>query len=86
MITAALNGELDNVEFKAHEVFGVQMPTECPNVPNELLSPKQTWADKSAYDAKADELAKKFVANFEQFSDYANEEIMGAAPKVSANA
>lgn len=86
MITAALNGGLDNVEFKAHEVFGVMMPTECPNVPTELLSPKSTWADKAAYDAKADDLAKKFVANFEQFAEYANDEIMGAAPKVSANA
>jgi phosphoenolpyruvate carboxykinase (ATP) len=84
MITAALEGKLDNVEFRTHEVFGLAMPTSCPDVPTELLDPKSTWKDGSAYDAKANELAEKFVANFDKFKDYANEEIMAAAPKVIA--
>lgn len=81
MITAALEGKLDNVEYKKHEVFGLQMPTTCPDVPQELLSPKNTWADKNAYDAKANELAAKFIQNFEKFLEFANDEIMNAAPK-----
>ncbi|MEN9334242.1 MAG: phosphoenolpyruvate carboxykinase [Bacteroidota bacterium] len=84
MITAALEGKLDNVEFKTHEVFGLAMPTSCPDVPTELLDPKSTWKDGSAYDAKANELAEKFVANFEKFKEFANEEIMAAAPKITA--
>ena len=84
MITAALEGKLDNVEYKTHEVVGLAMPTSCPDVPTELLDPKSTWKDGSAYDAKANELAEKFVANFDKFKEYANEEIMAAAPKVIA--
>jgi len=84
MITAALEGKLDDVTFKTHEVFGLAMPTSCPDVPTELLDPKSTWKDGAAYDAKANELAEKFVANFDKFKEYANEEIMAAAPKVIA--
>ncbi len=84
MITAALEGKLDNVEYRTHDVFGLAMPTSCPDVPTELLDPKSTWKDGAAYDAKANELAEKFVANFDKFKEYANEEIMAAAPKVIA--
>lgn len=86
MITAAMNGELDNVEYKAHNVFGVLVPQTCPNVPDEMLNPRSTWADKEAYDKKANELAQLFNKNFEQFADQANEEIRNAAPKVMQNA
>ena len=82
MITAALGGELDNVEFVAHPIFGVLIPKSCPGVPSEILDPKYTWSDKNAYDAKANELANKFIANFEKFADQANAEILAAAPKV----
>jgi len=82
MITAALNGALENVKFETHEVFGLQMPTECPDVPTEILNPRNTWKDKAAYDAKAADLAGKFIKNFEKFAEFANEEIMAASPKV----
>lgn len=83
MITAALNGELDNVDYAKHEVFGLEMPTSCPNVPSEILSPRETWTDKSDYDNKANLLAEKFVNNFKQYESKANEEILSAAPKVA---
>lgn len=86
MITAALEGKLENVDFQEHEVFGLQMPTECPNVPAEILNPKNTWENKDGYDRKADQLAVAFVENFRKFADYANDEIMAAAPKASATA
>jgi phosphoenolpyruvate carboxykinase (ATP) len=86
MITAALQGKLDNVDFNEHEVFGLAMPTECPEVPTEILDPKNTWKDKGAYDQKAQKLAKAFVDNFEKFAENANEEILSAAPKAEVTA
>lgn len=83
MITAALTGKLDNVDYQTHVVFGLAMPTTCPDVPTEILSPKNTWANKEEYDTKANELAEAFVKNFEQFAANASEEIMNAAPKVN---
>ena len=80
MITAALNGELDDVPYQTHEIFGLEMPILVPNVPSDVLDPKQTWSDKGAYDEKARKLSKAFVANFKKFESEANEEIMAAAP------
>ncbi|SFC07725.1 phosphoenolpyruvate carboxykinase (ATP) [Flexibacter flexilis DSM 6793] len=82
LITAALSGELDKVSFTKHPVFGVEMPDSCPNVPTELLHPRNTWSDKAAYDEKAQQLAKAFADNFEKFSDFATEEMLAGAPKV----
>ena len=83
MITAALEGELDNVEFVKDPVFQLATPTDCPNVPNEILNPRNTWEDKAAYDEKANALAQKFNDNFKQFADNASEEILEGAPKGS---
>jgi len=85
MITAAMNGELNNVKYTPHPVFGVSMPVSCPNVPDEILIPRNTWADKDAYDHKAKELALLFVNNFKKYADKANAEILAAAPKVMEN-
>lgn len=79
-ITAALRGELDNVEYKTQEIFGLQIPSTCPDVPTEILDPKNTWKDKSAYDAKANQLAEKFNKNFEKFSAGVSAEILQASP------
>jgi len=82
MITAALEGDLDNVEYEAHPVFGFMMPKTCPDVPSEILNPRNTWADKEEYDAKAKDLAKQFIKNFEKYASGASGETAGAAPKV----
>ncbi len=86
MITAALNGELDQVSFDNHEVFDLSIPSSCPGVPSEMLNPRNTWADKSAYDKMANHLAKEFVNNFSKYADQAKAEILAAAPKVLLNA
>ncbi len=83
MITAALNGEFDKVKFEELPMFRLQMPTTCPNVPTEILNPRNTWKDKAAYDAKAAELAAQFVKNFVQYADGASEEILSAAPTIA---
>lgn len=80
MITAALNGALEEVAYEEHPVFGVAMPDACPNVPEEILNPRNTWKDKEAYDKKAYQLADFFTHNFSTFAAHANEEIMAGAP------
>ncbi|HYG16316.1 MAG TPA: phosphoenolpyruvate carboxykinase (ATP), partial [Bacteroidia bacterium] len=86
MITAALRGELNNVQFENHPVFGLAMPKTCPNVPVEILNPRGTWSNTSEYDQKANHLAELFVKNFTQYADGVNEEILSAAPKAAATA
>lgn len=82
MITAALSGSLENVPTETDPVFGVAIPTAVPGVPAELLVPKNTWADKKAYDEKAKYLAGLFVKNFEKYASGASERTKAAAPKV----
>lgn len=81
MITAALEGKLDNAEFSIDPIFGVAIPTQCPDVPTEVLTPKNTWADKTAYEEKAKYLAGLFVKNFEKYADGVSAEVLAAAPK-----
>jgi phosphoenolpyruvate carboxykinase (ATP) len=82
MISAALNGSLDKVDYIKHSIFGLDMPVSCPDVPNKLLFPRHTWKDQNAYHNKAIDLAKAFKANFIQFESDASEEVLKAAPKV----
>jgi phosphoenolpyruvate carboxykinase (ATP) len=82
LITEALNGNLQHVEFETLPIFNFQIPKVCPGVPSEILNPRNTWADKEAYDAKAKELAIKFRENFKKYESEANEDILNAAPKV----
>lgn len=82
MITAALAGELDNVETTIDPIFGVAIPTAVPGVPSEVLVPRNTWADKAAYDGKAKYLAGLFVKNFEKYASGVSAEILAAAPKL----
>ncbi|MCW8979976.1 MULTISPECIES: phosphoenolpyruvate carboxykinase (ATP) [Altibacter] len=80
MITAALNGDLKDVPYEQHPIFGLQVPQSCPNVPNEVLNPKETWKNKKAYDIQAQELASSFKENFKKFEEFANDEILSGAP------
>lgn len=80
MIRAALNGELNEVEYNNDNIFGLNIPISCPNVPDEILNPRDTWSDKEAYDEKANGLAKMFIDNFDQFEDRASEACRSAAP------
>lgn len=82
LITAALKGELAEIKFTEHPVFGVLMPDSCPGVPAEILNPRNTWADKNKYDLKTNELAKAFLENFRQFEEFANGEMRKSIPKV----
>ena len=82
MLNAALDGELDNVEFALDERFGFAVPTSCPGVPEDVLIPRETWSDKDAYDATADKLASMFNTNFERYADGVSDDVNAAAPRV----
>ena len=80
MVTAALNGELDKAEFALDPVFNVLVPKSCPNVPSEILNPKNTWKNPDEYDKAACDLAKRFVENFKKF-EHVSEKVVNAGPK-----
>ncbi len=79
MVSAALDGKLDGVNFKPHPIFQVLVPEAVPGVPNRILDPQNTWDDSEAYEQQAKELAKRFRENFEQFTN-ARPEIVAAGP------
>ena len=81
MVTAALNGTLDNVEFKHHEIFNVDYPASCPGVPDEKLDAREMWQDKQAYDEQANKLAKMFEENFTAKYPDIPSQIAKAGPK-----
>ena len=80
MVTAALNGDLEKGEFVTDPFFGVAVPTAVEGVPADLLIPENTWEDKAAYQAKAQELAKSFVENFKKYT-HMSAEVVAAGPK-----
>lgn len=80
MITAALKGDLEAVNYEKHPVFQLSIPTNCPGVPTELLNPRSTWADAAAYDAAAKKLAQEFRENFGKYADRVSSEILAAWP------
>ncbi len=81
MVTAALNGSFDNIEFKHHDVFNVDYPVSCPGVPDEMLDARGLWADKAAYDEQANKLAKMFEDNFSKKYPNMPKNIAEAGPK-----
>ncbi len=69
MLRAALGGHLTGMPTRQDPVFGLDVPTTCPEVPAGILDARSTWADPSSYDARARELARLFQKNFEEFPD-----------------
>ena len=80
MVRAAISGALDDVETVTDPVFGLHIPTSCPDVSAELLIPRNTWADKEAYDQQAANLAERFKKNFTQFN-LPGDDVRNAGPK-----
>jgi phosphoenolpyruvate carboxykinase (ATP) len=80
MLHAALSGRLDDAPMQPHPVFGVHMPTSCPEVPDRFLDPRGMWADPAAYDVAAHDLAGRFIRNFEKFRGV-DPKIVAAGPR-----
>lgn len=82
LLTAALNGKLDDVKYTTDPIFGFEVPTECPNVPSEVLDPSSSWSDKKEYDRRYKDLAMRFKQNFAKFEDQTPREVIEAGPKI----
>ena len=82
MVTAALEGSLCDTDCEPHPVFGMMIPKTCPGIPSEILNPRNTWADKVAYDEASKKLALQFIKNFEKYASGVTDEILAAAPTI----
>jgi phosphoenolpyruvate carboxykinase (ATP) len=81
ILDAIHNGSLAKTALKRDAVFGIEVPNECPGVPREILAPRETWGDKSAYDATAQKLAGLFRENFKTYESGVSSEVRSAGPK-----
>jgi len=80
MVRSAISGEIEKADTVVDPVFGLHVPTFCPDVPASVLIPRETWVDKAAYDRQAAELAARFKKNFEQFSNV-GADVIQAGPR-----
>ena len=85
MVNAALDGTLNDIPTKREPFFGLMVPDSCPGVPDQILSPRETWPSGADYDSQAQKLAALFRKNFEKFSDQTSPEIQAAAPPALLN-
>ncbi len=83
MLSAALDGSLAKAEFRTDENFGFKVPMSVPGVDDKLFTPRDTWADKNAYDMQAKKLIAMFLQNFAKFEDRVSGDILAAAPKAA---
>ncbi|MFN3259095.1 MAG: phosphoenolpyruvate carboxykinase [Pikeienuella sp.] len=83
LLSAALDGSLNKVEFRTDPNFGFEVPISVPGVADVILDPRRTWADKAAYDAQAKKLVEMFVANFTQYEPHVGGDVKAAAPKAA---
>jgi len=81
LLSAALNGDLNDINYTQDPFFGLHIPPECKGVPADILNPRNTWKDQKAYDKKAIELAKLFKNNFEEYESHVTREVIAAGPK-----
>jgi phosphoenolpyruvate carboxykinase (ATP) len=83
LLNAALSGDLEGVEMRRDPLFGFHVPSDAPDVPKEVLNPRNTWSNPADYDAQSKKLAVLFQENFEQFKDHSPNEVFEAGPKVN---
>ena len=84
MLRAALEGKLNDVPMTPDPNFGVLVPENCPDVPQDVLNPKTTWSDKSAYDKAAHHVARMFEENFKEFESQVEDSVKEAAIHAAA--
>ena len=83
LLNAALDGSLNNAEFRTDPYFGFQVPVSVPGVDTAILNPRETWADKADYDATANKLVKLFIDNFAKFEAHVDQGVKEAAPSAA---
>ncbi|GLR15813.1 phosphoenolpyruvate carboxykinase [ATP] 2 [Portibacter lacus] len=82
MIKAALTGKLVSVEYQTMPIFNLQIPKTCPDVPNAILNPRDTWRNEEEFDKQAKNLAARFEKNFQKYAAQASKEIVAAGPEI----
>jgi phosphoenolpyruvate carboxykinase (ATP) len=82
LLTAALNGDLLDVEYYSDPIFGFQVPKTCPEVPDDVLYPAEAWPSKKEYDHKYEQLAARFIDNFKKFAPECPPNVSSAGPKI----
>ena len=82
LLNAALDGKLADVKYMQDPIFGFEVPMSCPDVPEDVLNPSSSWADKAEYDKRYKDLASRFVQNFSKFTDGIPQEVIDAGPKM----
>lgn len=82
MVKAALSGKLDKVEYQTIDLFNLEIPRTCPDVPNAILNPRDTWPNEEEYDKRALDLAQRFIRNFDLYAEEAGEDIRNAGPQL----
>jgi phosphoenolpyruvate carboxykinase (ATP) len=82
LLNAALDGSLNDAEFRTDPNFGFKVPVNVPGVDATILDPRTTWSDKDAYDATAAKLVDLFNENFAQFADHVDQGVRDSAPRV----
>ncbi|MHC4939350.1 MAG: phosphoenolpyruvate carboxykinase [Planctomycetota bacterium] len=80
-LAAALSGALDDVAYETDPIFGLSIPVTCPDVPDEVLRPNETWSDQAAYEAQAKKLADLFRENFKNYEDGVDDAVKAAGPR-----
>ncbi|MCK5742341.1 MAG: phosphoenolpyruvate carboxykinase (ATP) [Chlorobi bacterium] len=81
MLNAALDGKLDNVEYRTDPLFGFDVPVECPDVPQDVLEPSNAWGNKEEYWSKYDALSSLYIENFKQYLKGVTDDVIAAGPK-----
>ncbi|HEV7264359.1 MAG TPA: phosphoenolpyruvate carboxykinase [Falsiroseomonas sp.] len=84
LLRAALDGSLAKAEFVRDPFFGLMIPKAVPGIPSEVLNPRETWADKDAYDRQAKQLVSLFEKNFATFADAVGDDVRAAAIRAAA--
>ena len=82
LLNAALDGSLLNVKYRKDPVFGFEVPLSCPDVPEGILNPADSWPSKKAHEEKYKSLATRFIENFKKFEANCPPEVIKAGPKV----
>ena len=82
LLNAALNGELAEVDYYHDPVFGFEVPKSCPDIPDSVLYPAESWPGKAEYDNKYRQLAARFIDNFKMFATDCPPEVREAGPKI----
>ena len=81
MLNAALEGKLNNVEYRKDKLFNFEVPLTCPDVPEDVLEPSNSWGNKDEYWQRYDALASRFIENFKLYANACSDEVKAAGPK-----